>query len=129
MGQTTHGLPWPAGTDLVRDGDNAIKALADAVDLFVPIPLDLVGARRSKVGMMVAPGLAVNFDANGRIQLNVSATFAQVLWANVISGSYGFMCAMTNASPASLEFFGQFGPGSNVTGALTVNLLVIGILK
>jgi hypothetical protein len=31
-GTTPNGLPYPTGTDLVRDGDNAIKALADAVD-------------------------------------------------------------------------------------------------
>lgn len=32
MGTTASGLPWPDGTAPVRDGDNAIKALADAVD-------------------------------------------------------------------------------------------------
>lgn len=32
MGATPSGLPWPEGTDLVRDGDNAIRALAEAVE-------------------------------------------------------------------------------------------------
>jgi hypothetical protein len=32
LGQTTSGLPYPVGTDLVRDGDNAIRALAEAVE-------------------------------------------------------------------------------------------------
>lgn len=31
-GTTTHGLPFPTGTDRVMDGDDAIKALAEAVD-------------------------------------------------------------------------------------------------
>lgn len=31
-GTTPGGLPYPTGTDLVRDGDNAIKALAEALD-------------------------------------------------------------------------------------------------
>lgn len=31
-GTTPGGLPYPTGTDLVRDGDNAIKALAEAID-------------------------------------------------------------------------------------------------
>jgi len=31
MGQTAGGLPYPEGTEPVRDGDNAIKALADAM--------------------------------------------------------------------------------------------------
>lgn len=29
---TTHGLPYPVGTDRVMDGDNAIQNLAQAVD-------------------------------------------------------------------------------------------------
>lgn len=32
MGSTTHGLPWPAGTELVRDGDNAMRSLAESAD-------------------------------------------------------------------------------------------------
>jgi hypothetical protein len=31
MAQTANGLPYPVGTDLVRDGDNAIQALADSL--------------------------------------------------------------------------------------------------
>jgi hypothetical protein len=30
--QTPHGYPYPVGTDRVMDGDNAIQALAEAVD-------------------------------------------------------------------------------------------------
>jgi hypothetical protein len=32
MERTANGLPYPVGTDLVRDGDNAIRALAEAID-------------------------------------------------------------------------------------------------
>jgi hypothetical protein len=31
-GTTSNGLPYPTGTDLIMDGDNAIKALAESVD-------------------------------------------------------------------------------------------------
>lgn len=31
---TTHGLPYPVGTDRLMDGDNAIQALAEALDPF-----------------------------------------------------------------------------------------------
>ena len=31
-GTTTHGLPYPLGSDRVADGDDSIKALAEAVD-------------------------------------------------------------------------------------------------
>lgn len=30
--QTTHGFPYPVGTDRVMDGDNAIQALAQEID-------------------------------------------------------------------------------------------------
>lgn len=33
MGTTTHGYPYPEGTDRVADGDDAIQALAEAIDL------------------------------------------------------------------------------------------------
>lgn len=32
MANTTGGLPYPVGTDFVVDGDNAIRALAEALD-------------------------------------------------------------------------------------------------
>lgn len=35
MGTTSNGLPWPAGTDPVVNGDDAIKALADALNVWV----------------------------------------------------------------------------------------------
>lgn len=36
MGTTAKGYPYPEGTDLVVDGDNAIKALAEAIDAKLP---------------------------------------------------------------------------------------------
>ncbi len=33
MALTASGLPYPVGTDLVKDGDNVIKALSDALEL------------------------------------------------------------------------------------------------
>lgn len=32
MANTTHGLPYPVGTDRVMDGDNVIRSLAEALD-------------------------------------------------------------------------------------------------
>jgi hypothetical protein len=37
MGTTPNGLPWPEGTAPVRDGDNAIKALAEKIDPRLPL--------------------------------------------------------------------------------------------
>lgn len=33
MGNTTRGLPWPNGTDYVVNGDDAIRALAEKLDV------------------------------------------------------------------------------------------------
>lgn len=50
MALTTNGLPYPVGTDLVVDGDDAIRALAEALDPRVPPPLTsaLVGLDTAK---------------------------------------------------------------------------------
>ena len=37
---TTHGFPYPVGTDRVMDGDNAIQALAEYTDDFLTAPPD-----------------------------------------------------------------------------------------
>lgn len=44
MATTTNGLPYPLGTDLVVNGDDAIKALAEKVDQSV-LPFGYVRAR------------------------------------------------------------------------------------
>jgi hypothetical protein len=44
MASTTNGLPYPVGTDKVVDGDNQIRALAEAVDTAV-LPHGYVRAR------------------------------------------------------------------------------------
>lgn len=44
MANTTNGLPYPVGTDLVVNGDDAIRALAESVDTAV-LPHGYVRAR------------------------------------------------------------------------------------
>lgn len=44
MGTTTHGLPWPNGTDFVVDGDDAIRALAEKIDALT-LPFGYARAR------------------------------------------------------------------------------------
>ena len=59
MGQTLHGLPWPADTDPVMAGAQAIHALADAADALIgsapmATPQDLYAGMAALAG----PGLA-----------------------------------------------------------------------
>ena len=46
MAGSINGLPYPTGTDKVVDGDNAIRALAEAIDArvgeFVVVPTDML---------------------------------------------------------------------------------------
>jgi hypothetical protein len=51
MATTAGGLPYPVGTDKVRDGDNAIKALAEALDARSVTPGSTYGKFRFVNGM------------------------------------------------------------------------------
>ena len=55
MGQTSHGIPYPVGTDRLMDGDDSIKAQADFVDdaLFNP-PRGKVFFTSAATGALVA---------------------------------------------------------------------------
>jgi hypothetical protein len=57
MGGTTpkYQLPYPTGTDRVADGDNAIQALAERVEVVVPLV---------RVGVV---GMATNAGSDGTI--------------------------------------------------------------
>lgn len=57
---TILGLPYPLGTDPVRDGDNDIKALAEGVDL------DMGLVKRLPSGVT---GTGISADARGNITL------------------------------------------------------------
>lgn len=65
MGQTTQGYPYPEGTDRVADGDNAIKALAEAVDLRLGIVV--CGFATITFPNAASVNLVVNFPAGAFI--------------------------------------------------------------
>ena len=59
MGQTTQGLPWPADTDPVMAGAQAIRALAEATDLLTQtVPGSGVMDVYSGLAALAGPGLA-----------------------------------------------------------------------
>jgi hypothetical protein len=104
MATTPEGLPYPSGTDKVVDGDDAIHALAVGAGTTFMLPVALNAAQYPRATVMVAE-LAVNFDANGRIYLDTSGTFSQILYATVQATTYPFMCACVNRSLANLQFY------------------------
>ena len=80
---TTHGLPYPLGTDRVMDGDNAIKALAEALDPASPYidagftvaagwtiqsqVLYVIGARVELVMEVTRTGSAITMGSDGNV--------------------------------------------------------------
>lgn len=72
MALTTGKWPYPLGTEPVRDGDNAIKALADESEL-----------RLAKLGLAygaIGGGVA---DANGALVVSYGRTFTATPAVNV----------------------------------------------
>ena len=129
MALTTHGFPYPVGTDRVMDGDNVIQALAQKNDDMVTLAAatglprcrmianaDQVMPNNSstKVNLQV-----VSYDNNGMASTGTSAIiiktagwyrfFARFVWAsnstglrsNLIYRNAVDVIAETNTSPAS----------------------------
>lgn len=95
MGSTSTGLPWPAGTDPVRDGDNAIKALADQLTVQMPVRLVKFWAQAlttnasgdislSTPGLQPNGAVAITWNSNpqtaGAYMARVSGAPANTLW-------------------------------------------------
>lgn len=78
-GVTPHGLPYPTGTDLVRDGDNAIQALAEALDPMHLIPV-MCAVRRvdSATWEAISDGVHVPINVSSIV---VNATQVRVAYA------------------------------------------------
>lgn len=128
MGNTTHGIPWPAGTDLVRDGDNAMKALADKVDLLIPFSINVAAGTNQKIAMMQSR-LNITFDGTGRCNVDTSGVFSSVLFAWMTSPSYPFYVALTSEGNPNCQFFARYDQTALVVGTINVYLMIVGVLK
>jgi hypothetical protein len=56
--QTVHGIPYPVGSDRVMDGDNAIQALAESVDVLFFQTANGPGNDTGWVPLNLSPGWA-----------------------------------------------------------------------
>jgi hypothetical protein len=112
-GTTTHGLPYPTGTDLIMNGDNAMQALAEAIDaktLTAPGVLTLAAAGftpaanfTGMVGAVIRRGGFVGMtctalvstlalaagDMGNVVCLNVPAGYQPLVTAPITSGATG----------------------------------------
>ena len=117
MGSTTaKGYPYPVGTDRVMDGDNAIQALAEAVDTH----LGRVASGFVNVNITTAGGsasVAVTMPV-GRF----TATPIAVANATAVGNPGGFQAAALGASASSITV----GAARNTsTGNVGVNWLAV----
>jgi len=106
MGTAPNGAPWPDGTAQLRDGDNAIKALADWVDSRAPYQMVLFsgGYTTNSYGgitftlpfptVYAVAALYVGTGAPIGMQRSPAAPAGQV-WANAYNTTNGDVVANT----------------------------------
>jgi hypothetical protein len=95
-GATAGGLPYPLGSEPVRDGDNAIKALADALQV-------RGGAARTEARYLPSVGVAggtcsVAFATPfaGSAVVSAFAGWPLTIASLVSTDSFGFTCRVKN---------------------------------
>lgn len=117
--QTTNGYPYPVGTDRVMDGDDAIKALAQAAD--------------TKAGVMAA-GSAVVTIANGASFGTLAVTFpagrfsaVPVVVSDINTSTNTFMSTCNAPTATGVTLTAATKTGSNVGTA--TNLTVAWIAR
>lgn len=106
MGTSPNGAPWPDGTAQVRDGDNAIKALADWFDPRAPYVVAVYsggyttnsyGGITFNLPFQTVHAAAVAYVGTGSpiiLQRSPAAPAGQA-WVNAINSTNGSIVANT----------------------------------
>lgn len=115
-GSTTHGIPYPLGDELVKDGDNAMAAMATAID-----PALARASGIATVSVSGTPGqgsLTVSFPA-GRFSATpaVATSSTSVIWQAAVSG--------TSSTQVTIDV--RRWDGGAGTGTLLVHWVAIGV--
>jgi hypothetical protein len=120
MGTTTSGLPWPEGTELVRDGDNAIRALAEAVEA------RMWGAGTFPKYRFVAGIYATGSD--GRVWITIGGLPTPVGAVAQILGDQRWIARPYVTAPGAILFEVTNGAGSATinSAAMTFNIVAWG---
>lgn len=140
---TTHGFPFPVGTDRVMDGDNAIQALAQYTDDY------LLGGKAHRCRIAYATGLSipnnvvtdlsmvgatVAYDtggmanvANNRIDIKTTALYVITLtvgWQapGTPTGNRDALIFRNSVSPASAYIANDYRP-AQASSSTAVNLV------
>ena len=90
-GTTAHGLPYPTGSDLIMDGDNAIQALAEAVDAAALREGDSGTLSPAAAGFTLAAGFTalggIVRRRNGVVSVNLTFTITNALSAGDVANA------------------------------------------
>ena len=119
----TYGFPYPDGTERVADGDNAIGALAHAIEdkvlRFVPLP-----ATSFLAASATATAAPVDTAAIPGVPLDAVAIFASIRVNNTVAAGSAnrFTLHHYNAGGDALQ---QYAPGS----PLGTNAMAAGIVE
>ncbi len=129
MGTTANGLPWPDGDDYLVDGDDAIKALAEAVDrtysvAFADATLTSAGIATGRTGWGIN---SQNADPSGRLAIGANGISAVVGGVVLVQFSpilstpgqvtYGIALNNPNTGPIyASTVYTPGGPGTRISG-------------
>jgi hypothetical protein len=129
MATTPNGLPYPVGTDQVKDGDNAIQALAVAADkadtiAWAGAQLASAGISTGRTGWGIT---ATNADPSGRLTIGsagITTVKAGLVWIQfapilTTSGSVTYAIVLTdpNAGPVYAQtVYSPGGAGTRLAG-------------
>jgi hypothetical protein len=105
---TGNGLPYPVGTDYLIGGDDAIKALAQALDLRVPQPKVVYGSA----------GYTTN--AYGGIIIPVPGMTFRGLVA--VTQQAGYACVVSTGAPVGQAWLNVY---TTNTGAVVANAFIV----
>lgn len=111
MGATAKGYPYPEGTDRVMDGDDAIHALADAVD--VKLGVAAAGSVTVAINAAASGTAAVTFPA-GRFTAPPAVT------ATVNAGSVSYIAGIGSLTASGFTMLAFQRDGTAGTVSLTV---------
>ena len=107
MGTTSNGFPYPEPTDPIAAGADAIKALAQAVDL----KRSAVVANHT-VAQLVGPDAAWVNVAYPEIVVNTGSSFNGTIWTAPAAGkvrvSASAMVGIGNSAPPAIDGIGDY---------------------
>lgn len=121
MGTTAKGYPYPEGTDLVVDGDDAIEALATAIDTKLPVAITSGLADLGTVTGQATGSKVVTFP----VGLFTAAPTASTTGNTSFPSSRGKANSYGSATTSSMTVYAFYDGGTTATAPIVVSWIAI----